>query len=225
MIVPDDALQPNDPIKLIVFDFDGTLVDSNTIKRSQFFVVGGRVGASKADIAAILDSINGDRFTIFMHLAKLKIPNAWRARLIGRRMARQYSRICEKMIVKALYQEPDVRSFLRQIAGAGVAIALNTATPTRSILRILRRADLRRYFGLVRGGYAQKRPNLEHALVTFGVSRRETLVVGDSEDDRLSAQEVGCRYLDVRLTEGAPVDWIAGMFEIVLRQIDAEVAA
>jgi hypothetical protein len=64
-------------IRCIVFDFDGTLVDSNAVKRDCFdrAIAGlGELRARKALTAAL--RVGGDRYTIFGVLALLR---QWRA--------------------------------------------------------------------------------------------------------------------------------------------------
>ena len=52
-------------ISTVVFDFDGTLVDSNAIKRRGFFDVVADEPASAARMQAVLTTAQGDRYTIF----------------------------------------------------------------------------------------------------------------------------------------------------------------
>jgi phosphoglycolate phosphatase-like HAD superfamily hydrolase len=52
-------------ISTVVFDFDGTLVDSNSIKRRGFFDVVADEPVSTARMQAVLATVQGDRHTIF----------------------------------------------------------------------------------------------------------------------------------------------------------------
>ena len=81
-------------IRCAVFDFDGTLVMSNDIKREGFFAVTAEIAGGRAAMEALLADPPGDRYAIFAAFAA-------RFGLDAGELAEAYGAWCEAAILAA----------------------------------------------------------------------------------------------------------------------------
>ncbi|MDH3961542.1 MAG: HAD family hydrolase, partial [Desulfuromonadales bacterium] len=91
-------------LKCVVFDFDGTLVDSNDIKRETFFAVAHRWDSSDAVAAEVFDLWpTADRYKKTYKIAESLIsrgllPKGSSVQEWASRLASDYTEQCEKAI-------------------------------------------------------------------------------------------------------------------------------
>lgn len=86
-------------IRVIAFDFDGTIVDSNSIKRSAFYeVVADIPGAALALDRILISPESGDRHDVFHALDALLRPT----NIDPETLARAYGAKCEAGILNLL---------------------------------------------------------------------------------------------------------------------------
>jgi phosphoglycolate phosphatase-like HAD superfamily hydrolase len=179
----------NPAIRCVAFDFDGTLVLSNEIKRDGFFAVAARYPGGAARMKAILANPPGDRYAMFDRFAAEVGGDA-------KAMAAEYSRFCEEGIA-ACPLRPGAAAALAELRAAGLALYINSATPAEP----LRAAVLRRFgFGVfrgIRGGHGAKVANLRAILAAENIAPAELAMVGDGIDDREAALAVRCRFVGV----------------------------
>lgn len=189
-------------IRCAVFDFDGTLVDSNQIKRTAFYAVVEDVPQGRAVLDRILTSGEvGDRYDVFQRLSEHfeAVPEHWgsRTRVQWRAaLTHRYSALCEGLISQC----PELKgatAALVALSSVGLSVLVNSSTPRIALLRILRRRGLMNILDAAYGGPRSKVDNLRHIMARIDLSPDEVVVVGDGEDDRLSAVEVGCAFLPV----------------------------
>ena len=85
-------------IKYIMFDFDGTLVDSNEIKREAFFTVSDHLSSSKKIMFEILSMTDlGDRYDIFNRYSK-RLNEEFKFVIDEDFLVDKYTQICEENI-------------------------------------------------------------------------------------------------------------------------------
>jgi phosphoglycolate phosphatase len=177
-------------IRCVVFDFDGTLVLSNEIKREGFFTVARRFADGESNIERILRQVDGDRVAILTAFAELEgVANA-------NELIDCYTRWCEDRIV-ACPERSGASEALDQMRRAGLQIHLSSATPVDSLTAIVQRRYPPDTFDGIHGGHAQK-PAVLRSLVSQHVRQpTEMLCVGDGIDDCDAAAAVGCRFVGV----------------------------
>jgi phosphoglycolate phosphatase len=188
-------------IRGVGFDFDGTLVQSNAIKRQAFYQTARLLGDGLDGLVdAVLRDVRGDRYAILRELATraaaqraLPAPGdrAWPERL-----ADEYTRICEDEITRCPVV-PGAIEALEALARRGCALFINSATPTAPLVAVVARRGLSHHFRAVLGNDAGKVENLRHGLALAGATPDELLFVGDGEADRAAAAEIGCRFVGV----------------------------
>jgi phosphoglycolate phosphatase-like HAD superfamily hydrolase len=189
-------------IRCVAFDFDGTLVDSNEIKRRTFFDVLLDCDPEGSVVAEVLDEIRpGDRFDVTREIARLLIERGMVATDRGveasaRRWAEAYSHRCEEA-VSACPEIAGATAALEWLAGRGIALYLNSATPEEPLRRVLRLRSWDHHFRRIFGGPVSKLENLGSICEDAGVAAEELLFVGDGEDDRNTAKTFGCHFAGV----------------------------
>ncbi len=194
-------------IRCAVFDFDGTLVDSNEIKRRAFFEIAREFDPDGELVREVLDRRpSGDRYHVARGLAaelatRGALPGACCVEDLAKLLADAYTAHCERA-VSACDEVAGATDALARLAARGLPLFVNTATPREAMLPILRRRGLDRFFAGVYGGPSNKLENLRDIAERVGARPRELLFVGDGEDDRRVAAAFGCAFVGVVLDVG-----------------------
>jgi len=189
-------------IRAVVFDFDGTLVDSNEIKRNAFFEVARELDPTGSAVrSALARCPSGTRHQVARALAaeleaRGALPDGRAVEEVAKSLVEAYTSRCEEA-VSACAEIPGAGRALRELAARGLPLFLATATPLDAIRPILRRRGLEACFDAVYGAPASKRENLGRLLEQAGLRPAELLVVGDGEDDREAAGACGCPFVGV----------------------------
>jgi phosphoglycolate phosphatase len=184
------------PPSLIVFDLDGTLIDS------------------AADLAAAVN-----RMLAGLGREPLSVPEVRRmigdgvAMLIGRALAARqceladpaaaahtFMRHYESNATRCTTAFPDVEPSLRALSAAGIALAVCTNKPARLAAEILESLGLAGYFARIVGGdslpFRKPDPRVLLAILDAFDARPEgTLLVGDSEIDAATASAAGVGFV------------------------------
>jgi phosphoglycolate phosphatase len=191
-------------ISTIVFDFDGTLVDSNAIKRQAFFDLVDAHGGGRARMEAVLARVEGDRHAVLAaYLADSAVPGETMAHKVDA-LVRAYSDHVDACVAAAV-EMPGATSLLRQLRRHGKRVFLSSATPVASLRSVLERRDWMPYFDHVFGHPSDKRDTLMRVQALCGTGAESLAVVGDGADDRASAASVGCAFFPVGEARGAVV--------------------
>lgn len=184
-------------IKVIVFDFDGVLVDSNRIKFDFFF----------------------ELFPVFDHAARAALKETLifmreRSRFdilrdIFSRLGVSGDKKENKVVEYALKYDEKVRSAITKIGLVPYAhntisrlssqyrIYINSATPESSLLKTVAVLEIRDFFKEIYGGPATKEENLKKIMEAENVKGNETVVIGDGESDRRSAEACDCFFIGI----------------------------
>ena len=180
---------------LIVFDLDGTLIDSAADLATA-------VNAMLADLGCEPLSVPEVRRMIGDGVAML-VARALAARHCAAdptRAAQVFMRHYESNATSLTTAFPGVDEALRTLRCAGVALAVCTNKPARITADILSSLGLARYFARVIGGdslpYRKPDPRVLLALLEgFAASPKDSLLVGDSEVDAATAGGAGVPFV------------------------------
>ncbi|MDH4745410.1 HAD hydrolase-like protein [Sphingomonas sp. CBMAI 2297] len=173
------------PIRLVIFDFDGTLSDSGDwflsvvdelAKRFRFRTV-------QPDEVAMLRNKSSRDVIEFLGISKWKLP------LIARHVRQMVGRNTHR--IELFPGTPDL---LEQIAATGVKIALVTSNAEANVRKILGPEHAARIDCFACGSSLfGKAPKFRRVLRKMGVKPHEVLAVGDETRDIDAAREVGMR--------------------------------
>lgn len=195
-------------IRCVVFDFDGTLVDSNEIKRRALFDVLRPFDPGGESVARVLDAPDaGDRYSVTRTLAELlagrgalppeRSPEEWAAA-----WARDYGLACERGIAAA-EEIPGAKAVLAWLRARGTPLYISSSTPREALQRVVELRSLKPFFEEIHGRPPGKTEHLAAISSRSGAGAREILLVGDGEDDRQAARAFGCRFAGV-VRDGPP---------------------
>jgi len=183
-------------IKCVVFDFDGTLVKSNEIKRRVFYeVTEDIVGAGP-----VLDELfsvpgSGDRYNIFDALIKnLKLGQEDGISAVY--LSDLYTKICEHKISEA----PEVSgafNTLTELKKIRVKMFVSSATPTNTLQRIIGMRGWSELFDGIMGSPDSKEDHLRSILFSNNYSLSEVIYIGDSEVDQKASLSIGCKFIGI----------------------------
>lgn len=183
-------------IRCVIFDFDGTLVDSNAIKRQAFLNVAARQGQELL-MEEILETQPGDRYAIFSKFATAcTAANLVGSRHLAVQLASEYTHYCEEAIAVCPELE-GASEMLDQLKRENLKLALNSATPTDALAAIVSRRGWQGYFSHVLGGPFSKAENLAHIVDDLHLKHQEVVMVGDRRADQNGAAEFGCPFIGV----------------------------
>lgn len=184
--------RPPAGIGAVVFDFDGTLVRSNAIKRDTFFDVARHLPGAASALDAIFAGEHGDRADVFARLAKSLGAGA----ALARDLTENYTALCDDRIAAAP-EVPGAAAALAALRQRGIPAWIASATPQAPLLMAVRRRGLLTDFAGVYGLPTTKIAALRLVAEKAGLPAERILMVGDAEADRAAAMAVGTRFVAV----------------------------
>lgn len=179
-----------------MFDFDGTLVDSNAIKAKGFDVVCEALPrqGSEALLEARSRFPTGDRHVLLGYVARRIAKCPQQVEPLTRQLTAEYGRYCRSQIATCP-PVPGSEATLSQLRRDGYLLFVNSATPVDALKQSIDDRGLTGYFHGVHGGPNSKTANLDAIAVDRGLRFSEILVVGDGLDDYRSALARGAHFV------------------------------
>ena len=186
------------PFDLVVFDFDGTLVQSNDIKDKGFERLAERYpgGPEAMKIARAKGGL--DRYGIATRFATaLGFDPA-----LGAKIGAEYGEIVDRAVIDAP-ECPGAVPLLEALVRSDMEVHLSSATPLENLEKVVRARGWGAYFSGLHGKPATKEETLGKLIAGTGARPDRIAVVGDGADDRKSAETIGAAFFAVgdRLTD------------------------
>lgn len=177
---------------IVVFDFDGTLVDSNAIKSEGYDVIAARFDGGPAAMAEARKIPGADRFSVALRFAAhLGLPETE-----AHRIAEDYTRLVDDRVAAAP-EIPGAVDLIDALRSDGIELRVSSATPLVSLERVVAARGWAHFFDGLHGRPATKPETLRRLIHERGVAPGRIVVIGDGEDDRDSAVECGARFIPV----------------------------
>lgn len=181
----------------IIFDFDGTLADTQRGIVATAQEVLRQMGLPPADEAALAATIGLPLRENFTRGAGLGDEEADRAVEI-------YRSIFDEVAVPVIQLFPGIDETLRTLAGRGIPMAVGSSRGQRSLEMLMERTGLAQYipvsmvFGVESAARPKPAPDLVYVILgKLGTRPEETLVVGDTTFDIEMGRAAGCRTCGV----------------------------
>jgi len=184
------------PTAAIVFDFDGTLVDSVDIKVSAFTNMFSSFGPEILEKVRRYQTQNGFRARtekirfIYKEFLEKKITD-----LEVNELCDKYSSLIEELVIGADFV-PGAWEFLEKNFQK-FRIFLASATPQAELDRIILKRGMLQYFTKSFGSPTTKPQAVDDILTRFELRPSEVLFVGDSVLDYEAALEKNCPFVAV----------------------------
>jgi phosphoglycolate phosphatase len=192
-------------LKLLIFDLDGTIIESNEPKKEVFFQMYKEVSEEQRKRLEGLYRRKGSlpRSDLFRQ-AEAEIGQGQPSREILAELQRKYS---EAYLAK-LDQITIVDGFYRfyQLLGTKYRFAIASNAPVDEVNEVLKRKKIYDYFVYVAGYPTTKVEAVKTALKTFDLEAENVLYIGDSEQDRVVCEALGVRFITRRSDEMATVN-------------------
>jgi phosphoglycolate phosphatase-like HAD superfamily hydrolase len=189
-------------IRCVVFDFDGTIRQSVSIKHEAYFVaVRGIERGDEIFRDIIRDFPTMTRFSgcaLFAERARalgIDTPS-------GEELAERYSRACEDAIA-ACPEVPGAGAFLDWLRPQGIDCFVVSGTPQIPLRETVRRIGLEDRFVDVLGDPTGKPQHYADILARTGHAPEALLAIGDGDDDKAAAFSVGGQFVRVKGGAGA----------------------
>lgn len=184
-------------IKIIVFDFDGTLIDSNRLKYDAFFELFADDQNHVDTIRKVLaDKKEQSRFVIIEEILRRlghQQTDGLKEKL--NHLAARYNDLAVTG-AKACPELPGADAVLRSL-NRRYRLYLSSTTPEEPLKEIVEFRGWTRLFEDVFGYPRRKVETIQQIFDLEKVTQSEVLVVGDGESDRQSALENGCYFTQV----------------------------
>lgn len=211
-------------IRGIVFDFDGTIVDSmpmvfnalnDALKRRNLPIIEAELLGALAGLPVI------DIISSKAHITESA------AKEVEKDVFGAYSSFCS-VNCQLL---PNVESTLKTLKSKSIKLGLFTTTPIKPLMVVEKKFSLKDYFDImIAKEDAKNKPSpegLNKIITAFGIKKDECLYVGDSPIDILTGKAAGVKTIAIttglatieQLKEANP-DWIISNLEKLLVYVD-----
>lgn len=197
--------------KLVMFDLDGTLVDSVPDLAAAVDRVLAELGRAPAGVEQVRDWVgNGARVLVRRALAGGLVHDGVDDVQADAALARFLDIYADCHQLTTLY--PGVRALLDALSGAGIELAVVTNKPERFVAPLLEQVGLGGDFRWIIGGdtLPQQKPDpaaLLQVMRLAGVTKAQSMFVGDSRSDVLAARAAGvaCVAVSYGYNHGRPI--------------------
>ena len=184
-------------IKIIVFDFDGTLVDSNRLKHDAFFEVFPADEHHAQTVQRVLSEMNEQSRFVILEVTLQRLGLKKGAGL-GRKVKELADRYNEIVIsgAKNCPEMPAAETVLKSLSGR-YRLYLSSMTPDKELKEIVRFRNWSGYFEDIYGYPHQKSATIQQIMERENAGPGQVVVVGDGNSDRQSADANACCFVQV----------------------------
>jgi len=187
-------------IECIVFDFDGTLVKSDQIKKDVFFEVIRDIPQAKGYLESIIQkNPTATRDIVFSSLTKILANNSIPlGDYTSDSLVVDYTELCEKKVINC-EEMKGAESLFEQLISDNKRLYVNTATPLYAINNIIKGRGWAQYFEKIFGAPASKISNLKILFEDSLNNSKNTIVVGNGKSDYEAACAFDLKFIAVNL--------------------------
>ncbi|MFH1369573.1 MAG: HAD-IA family hydrolase [Elusimicrobiota bacterium] len=181
-------------IKVIVFDFDGVILESADIKTDAFAeLFSDYPGKQKEIVDYHLANAGISRYVKFRHIYKniLKLPLT---ELEEKELGSRFTRIVFEKILETPFVR-GAREFLEDNRKE-YKMFIASGTPEEELLEIILKRGLNKYFTEIHGSPKKKLDIITGIIARHGLRKNEILYIGDAQSDRIAAEQAGVNFVE-----------------------------
>ncbi|MFA5082259.1 MAG: phosphoglycolate phosphatase [Hydrogenophilaceae bacterium] len=200
------------PIKAVVIDLDGTLLDTAPDLADAAMAMAADLGLPEIDLATVTTYIGNGVSRLVKRVLTRDMETNPDQELFARAMP-IYEKHYAEWVSRKSRPFPGVVEGLQAFKAMGVHVACITNKAERFTVPLLQDTGLFPFFELILSGDSlpERKPSplpLLHACQYFGVEPAELLLIGDSLNDTQAARAAGCPVFCVPYgyNRGRPVD-------------------
>ena len=186
-------------VKVIVFDFDGTLVDSNQLKYNAFFELFPSDSLHKEIVTDVLDEfIEKSRYVILREILKRINRKTINEDDLDYRVHASAKRYNDIVVdgAKRCKEKSGAKEVLESLSKR-YNLYLSSTTPETSLKDTVKHRNWEGFFCDIFGYPNDKTSVLFDIIKRESISPGDLLVVGDGKSDRDSADKAGCKFFHV----------------------------
>jgi len=185
--------------RALVLDFDGTLVDSNPIKRRAFEACFAECPQRDEILAYCWGSHHAPRWEKFRHVYEQILRQPYTEARAASLHERFEAATTAQIIAAA--EIPGATAFLRRVHGRYL-VAVLSSTPDAVLREILAHRGWQDWFDVVQGAPVHKASWLTAFREQQGLDRPSLVFFGDTLEDAAAADEAGCAFIAVGEPDG-----------------------
>ena len=184
-------------MNLIVFDFDGVLVDSNNVKADAFAEIYHECGESIVSQIRNHHFENGgmSRFKKFQHYHEYFLGEKINIEKLET-LAAKFSELVVENVISADWVS-GAEQFLEKLNRLQIKCVINSATPQDELRLIVKRRGMSHLFSDVFGSPATKVENLRKIIGRYSVNPSQVTFFGDALSDWEAAHTVKIPFVGV----------------------------
>ncbi len=187
-------------LEVVVFDFDGVIINSNKLKYDAFFKIFSHDSTLKEIVAEVLNKHReASRFQIIRLILTRYYNDSGRSIEDVKKetlfLAEKYNQIVEQGAINCS-EIPGARTTIEKLSKQ-YPLYINSTTPIEPLKRIIFSRSLN-VFKEIFGGPESKIKNLSRILERENTSGSFVSVVGDGISDLKAAEEAGCHFIGIR---------------------------
>jgi phosphoglycolate phosphatase len=203
------------PFKVIILDFDGTIVESVGIKDAAFRELFKEYPWLLDDIMDYHLSQNATiRFEKFRHITENILKKQYTEE-IAADLSDRFSQMVFQRIVSCAYV-PGALDFMRYFQNK-IPLFMISISPSDELERILRARNLKKYFKRIYADPWTKTDAIKDILSLERLSSTEAVFIGDSQEDCKASSETGVFFIgrdSGKSFHGADIQLSRNMLEI-----------
>ncbi len=189
------------PVRVVVLDFDGTLIDSNQLKYNAYFTIMPDMDSG------LIEEVLGSMFEASRYDIIAEILRRGQKEYMGKggemlqakvnELAREYNNIVLEGACTCS-EIPGAIDILNFLHSKNIPAYVSSTTPEVFLREIVDGRGWNHFFAGVFGFPATKEETLLSIMKDHGAGPEEVLVVGDGESDRKSAEAFNTRFVPVK---------------------------